>query len=86
MFLCNISLQPVLLVIKKRGRGIFGHSISAFLCLTAATTAAEAAEAWEEVAMEAEAEEVTMEAEAEVVEAESPMEAAEGESLCFGCC
>ena len=79
MFPCNLSLQLVLLVIKKRRRGIFGHSISVFLCLTAATTAAEA---WEAEA----AEEVAMEAEAEVVEAESRMEAAEGESLCFGCC
>jgi hypothetical protein len=84
MFLCNISLQLVLLVIKKGGRGIFGHSILVFLCLTAATTATDAAEA---EAWEAEAEVVeAMEAEAEVVEAEAPMEAAEGESLCFGCC
>jgi hypothetical protein len=84
MFLCNISLQLVLLVIKKRGRGIFGHSISVFLCLTATTTAAEAAEA-AEVAMETEAE-APMEAEA-VAKAEAPMEAAEAaEGLCFGCC
>ena len=82
-FLCNISLQLVLLVIKK-GEGYFWPFYFSFLCLTA-TTAAEAAEAAEatEVPIEAEAE-------AEVVEAESPMEAAEAEAVawerhCFRC-
>ncbi len=64
--------------------GIFDHSISVFLCLTAATAATEAAKA-----------EAPIEAEAEVVEAEAPMEAevtevteatAAHESLCLvGC-
>ena len=85
MFLCNISLQPVLLV-KKKGEGYFWPLYFSFFMSNSSHHSRRAAEAWEEVAMEAEAEEVTMEAEAEVVEAESPMEAAEGESLCFGCC